>query len=712
MMTTAAAVGRPQSRAAQTAKRLLTASEQSSADSEEAAAMLHQMLAEAGGAPSVRVYLLVEPSSTAVPVDLPLDATLLQLKAAARREGAPIPALQQLTVGGRLVTGSDSAPLSATLVQPNGVVAVRAKPPRSVISVGGEHAVVLLADGRIAGWGEKEFWSPVPDLPNSVVSVHAGRGVTAAVVDGEVQCWGQAPVGPVVRQPRGQRVVSCSAAASCYGAVAAVCDGGYLHLSGNAEMWFGAPPACLQGRAAAVSCGGTLVAVLTREGAVFAFGDKLQCTEADLGGMAAVHVSAGGSHYGALMGDGSVRCFGANDCGQCDVPSELRNVVSIACGVRHTVGLLADGSVLGWGKSLDMSRIVDAGPCAAVAAGDDVTVAATVDGKLVSTDGRIGRVASPRREHAAADRGAPPTHEWSRPIGASHLSRKIGLRAVTKVITVPQHSRPHLIAKRLEELREEMDAWKSLSHPHIVGYLEAEWVDGKLEISTPLAAGSVKFLLAFPRAPPDGVAALLTEQMVRGLEHLHLRDIAHRNLKCANLLLTQGFVCKIADFGVEPHILDSDDEHRAPRAWTAPEVYELLSSDVSHWRRADVWSVGCTVMEMLTRLRPWVDVSPAPEDVLRIARSDIDIRRRIVEALPPTTPSASLAFIQSCLRRSPADRPSVQALLRHLWLRSVSLRSQRESECYWIREARSRLQQNAADPVRELRKLRTRPDAW
>eukprot|EP01065_Artemidia_motanka_P028320 TRINITY_DN335_c0_g1_i9.p2 TRINITY_DN335_c0_g1~~TRINITY_DN335_c0_g1_i9.p2 ORF type:complete len:419 (+),score=141.07 TRINITY_DN335_c0_g1_i9:493-1749(+) len=391
MMTTAAAVGRPQSRAAQTAKRLLTASEQSSADSEEAAAMLHQMLAEAGGAPSVRVYLLVEPSSTAVPVDLPLDATLLQLKAAARREGAPIPALQQLTVGGRLVTGSDSAPLSATLVQPNGVVSVRAKPPCGRISAANEHVVVLLASGDIDGWGNGEFWNPVPVFTGSVVSVHAGRGVTAAVVDGEVQCWGQAPVGPVVRQPRGQRVVSCSAAASCYGAVAAVCDGGYLHLSGNAEMWFGAPPACLQGRAAAVSCGGTLVAVLTREGAVFAFGSKLQCTEADFGGMAAVHVSAGGSHYGALMGDGSVRCFGANDCGQCDVPSELRNsVVSIACGAVHTAALLSDGSVLSWGKSAPDCDIVRAGPCVAVAAGDHFTVAATVGGKLVASVGEEG----------------------------------------------------------------------------------------------------------------------------------------------------------------------------------------------------------------------------------------------------------------------------------------------------------------------------------
>eukprot|EP01065_Artemidia_motanka_P047142 TRINITY_DN7310_c0_g1_i4.p1 TRINITY_DN7310_c0_g1~~TRINITY_DN7310_c0_g1_i4.p1 ORF type:complete len:163 (+),score=36.22 TRINITY_DN7310_c0_g1_i4:3-491(+) len=67
-------------------------------------------------------------------------------------------------------------------------------------------------------------------------------------------------------------------------------------------------------------------------------------------GRAAVADSAGGVHCAALLDDGSVRCFGDNDVGQCDVPSGLRDVVSVECGERSTFALHADGRLSWWGR--------------------------------------------------------------------------------------------------------------------------------------------------------------------------------------------------------------------------------------------------------------------------------------------------------------------------------------------------------------------------
>jgi hypothetical protein len=74
----------------------------------------------------------------------------------------------------------------------------------------------------------------------------------------------------------------------------------------------------------------------------------------DLG--AAVSIAAGESHTLALRSDGSVRAWGRNDYGQCNVPVGLGEAVKIATGLFHSIALLADGSIRCWGRN-------DSGQC-------------------------------------------------------------------------------------------------------------------------------------------------------------------------------------------------------------------------------------------------------------------------------------------------------------------------------------------------------------
>jgi hypothetical protein len=86
----------------------------------------------------------------------------------------------------------------------------------------------------------------------------------------------------------------------------------------------------------------------------------------------------------AVLEDGSVRCWGSNQWGECSVPADLGPVVAISAGNHHAVALLADGSVRCWGRNSSNQCTVptDMGPAVAVAAGGSHTVALLANGTL------------------------------------------------------------------------------------------------------------------------------------------------------------------------------------------------------------------------------------------------------------------------------------------------------------------------------------------
>eukprot|EP01065_Artemidia_motanka_P007837 TRINITY_DN1391_c0_g1_i15.p1 TRINITY_DN1391_c0_g1~~TRINITY_DN1391_c0_g1_i15.p1 ORF type:complete len:241 (+),score=47.53 TRINITY_DN1391_c0_g1_i15:53-775(+) len=153
------------------------------------------------------LYLLIEPGPGQVPVELPADATVAALRAAAHDAGAGPPALQVLSIGAHELTEPDDTPLSDTLVTSEAVVAVRTAARRgSVLSCCGDSTLVLLESGVVMRWvtfhrPETSNLRPVltPDV-GTVTSVHDADDFGVAIVDGTVRVvWNKEGLDATVR---------------------------------------------------------------------------------------------------------------------------------------------------------------------------------------------------------------------------------------------------------------------------------------------------------------------------------------------------------------------------------------------------------------------------------------------------------------------------------------------------------------------------------
>jgi mitogen-activated protein kinase kinase kinase len=128
----------------------------------------------------------------------------------------------------------------------------------------------------------------------------------------------------------------------------------------------------------------------------------------------------------------------------------------------------------------------------------------------------------------------------------------------------------------------------------------------------------------------EALVKRFVRQILTGLEYLHARDIIHRDIKGANILVDNKGGIKISDFGISKKVESSKltiDKQRArlitdllnPAGrgaqnrqslqgsvfWMAPEVVK----QTGHSSKADIWSVGCLVVEMLTGSHPWPDLN-------------------------------------------------------------------------------------------------------
>jgi serine/threonine protein kinase len=106
---------------------------------------------------------------------------------------------------------------------------------------------------------------------------------------------------------------------------------------------------------------------------------------------------------------------------------------------------------------------------------------------------------------------------------------------------------------------------------------------------------------------PENLVALYMSQVLHGLLYLHEQGVIHRDIKGANILTTKEGLVKLADFGVatKQSGLDQSSVVGTPY-WMAPEVIELSGATTS----SDIWSVGCTVIELIEGKPPYHKLQP------------------------------------------------------------------------------------------------------
>ena len=96
-------------------------------------------------------------------------------------------------------------------------------------------------------------------------------------------------------------------------------------------------------------------------------------------------------------------------------------------------------------------------------------------------------------------------------------------------------------------------------------------------------------------------------QVLKGLDYLHHNGIVHCNLKAANILMTQNGEVKLSDCGISFYLREIEHVDKGVPCmpnWAAPEVIELRPVST----KSDIWSLGCTVVELLTGKPPYGDL--------------------------------------------------------------------------------------------------------
>ncbi|KAF8654130.1 hypothetical protein AX16_003661 [Volvariella volvacea WC 439] len=244
-----------------------------------------------------------------------------------------------------------------------------------------------------------------------------------------------------------------------------------------------------------------------------------------------------------------------------------------------------------------------------------------------------------------------------------------GLLMAVKQVELASATGPNYERKKsmLSALEREIELLKDLQHENIVQYLYSSIDDEYLNIFLEyVPGGSVTALLRNYGAFEEPLVRNFVRQILQGLSYLHERDIIHRDIKGANILVDNKGGVKISDFGISKKVDDNSAPiggnrmHRPSLQgsvfWMAPEVVKQSV----HTQKADIWSVGCLVVEMLTGEHPWAQLTQM-QAIFKIGSSE-----------QPTIPSDISAeaqdFLQQTFRLDHTARPSAAELLRHSWI--------------------------------------------
>jgi serine/threonine-protein kinase len=157
----------------------------------------------------------------------------------------------------------------------------------------------------------------------------------------------------------------------------------------------------------------------------------------------------------------------------------------------------------------------------------------------------------------------------------------------------------------------EAKAMARLNHPNLIGVYDFGEVDGILFIIMEFVAGQSLYHATNGQALQSREAARIISEVCAGLAHAHEHGIIHRDIKPSNILLDQQGRPKIGDFGLAHPIgrtaTDGEMIFGTPH-YTAPEV---LARPKAVGARADIFSVGVMLHELLTATLPDVDLRPA-----------------------------------------------------------------------------------------------------
>ena len=234
-----------------------------------------------------------------------------------------------------------------------------------------------------------------------------------------------------------------------------------------------------------------------------------------------------------------------------------------------------------------------------------------------------------------------------------------------------------ILKKRIENIetiiKREIKVLSEINHPNIVKYYGTITKGNKFNIVLEFCNGGslLKLINSFKKFPEQLVHKYLT-QILDGLEYLHSKNIIHRDIKAANILVNQYGECKLTDFGgakilkEEFNMGNNTTSIQGTPNWMAPEVVKYGKSS----RFSDIWSIGCTVIEMLTGMPPWWD----KENQFEILNSICTATRH--PKFPENISSDLKDFLEKCMQIISNKRANIYELKRHKFILNCNILNQ------------------------------------
>jgi serine/threonine protein kinase len=228
--------------------------------------------------------------------------------------------------------------------------------------------------------------------------------------------------------------------------------------------------------------------------------------------------------------------------------------------------------------------------------------------------------------------------------------------------------------KEVTALQQEISLMKGFLHPNIVAYLGTEMKgDNTLYIFTEwVPGGSLQSLLKKFGRFTESVILNYTTQILNGCAYLHSNNVVHRDIKGSNILVDDRGNVKLCDFGASKRVaktmngatINGDNiTLRGTPYFMAPEVI----TQSGHGSKADVWGVGCTVLQMASGLPPWKSMNFGNISALMYHIANTNEAPPMPDDITPELRS----LLNVCFVRDPDQRPRIEELQNHPFIVSA-----------------------------------------
>nr|CAD7454641.1 unnamed protein product [Timema tahoe] len=211
-------------------------------------------------------------------------------------------------------------------------------------------------------------------------------------------------------------------------------------------------------------------------------------------------------------------------------------------------------------------------------------------------------------------------------------------------------------------IQQEILMMKDCRHPNIIAYYGSYLRRDKLWICMEYCGGgSLQDIYHITGPLTEIQIAYMCRETLHGLAYLHSMGKMHRDIKGANILLTEVGDVKLADFGVSAQITATINKRKSfigTPYWMAPEV-AAVERKGGYNQLCDIWAIGVTAIELAELQPPMFDLHPM-RALFLMSKSGFK---------PPTSPTFH-NFVKVALTKNTKKRPNAEKLLQHPFFQS------------------------------------------